>query len=91
MFINIRESSDSIFSVEFDKNKTIKDLKEKIEKQFNIPEFCQKLFYKGTELLNDKYFSEYNINVDEFIDFINYNHLKATVSINKNNILLICF
>lgn len=91
MFINIRESSDSIFSVEFDKNKTIKDLKAKIKQQFNIPEFCQKLFYKGTELLNDKYFSEYNINVDEFIDFINYNHLKATVSINKNNILLICY
>ena len=91
MFINIRESSDSIFSVELDKNKTIKDLKAKIEKQFNIPEFCQKLFYKGTELLNDKYFSEYNINVDEFIDLINYNDLKTTVSINKQNIRLICY
>ena len=94
MYIDIEQYSKSIFTVECDSNKTIKDLKERIGKPENL-----KLYFKNIELLEDKKFNDYNIKA---IDGYNYSqrsmlylidlqYLKVKIYINKKNIILIYY
>ena len=94
MYIDIKEYEDSIFTLECEPKKKIKELKKRIKKERGIAEYCQKLYFKGIELSDDKKFSDYNIiatndfNVEKrsMIDFKNINQLKTFIFIKGEKI-----
>ena len=61
----IKENNIPRFVITCDPTKPIKDLKERIKNEHGIPIFCQKLFFKHTELSDNKKLSDYNIEVKE--------------------------
>ena len=91
MYIDVEEAKDSIFTIECDPDKPIIELKKRIKKTGGIPEYCQKLFFKGIELLGHNKFSDYNIKATDGwhyeersrLNFLNLNRLRAFIFIKK--------
>lgn len=50
----IIQSEEEMSSIEIDSNQTIKYLKKRIKSLYQIPEYCQKIYFNETELLDDK-------------------------------------
>ena len=53
IYIDIEDNNDSIFTIECDPQKPIKDLKERIKKKIGIPVIFQKLYFNNVELSED--------------------------------------
>lgn len=91
MYIDVEQYSKSIFTIEYDPNKTIKDLKERIGKPENL-----KLYFQNIELSDDKKFYDYNIKATDGYNYqersllylIDLQYLKVNIYINKKNIIL---
>lgn len=91
MYIDVEQYSKSIFTIECDPNKTIKDLKERIGKPENL-----KLYFQNIELSDDKKFYDYNIKATDGYNYqersllylIDLQYLKVNIYINKKNIIL---
>ena len=66
MYIDVRQDSNrSIFTIKCDPKSSIRDLKERIKKDYGIPLYCQKLYFDGNELSDNKNFSDYKIKSTE--------------------------
>ena len=76
-YIHQKIDEEKVYSISYDTNKTIKDLKRTIKNEIGIPEYCQKFYISTTELLDDKQLSFYG-NVEK-IDHFNLHELKAIV------------
>ena len=87
IYINIEENNEKIFTIQCQLKESIKDLKERIKKQFEIPLFCQKLFLNNTELLDNKKLASYNINGESLLKLTNYASLKTSVLIKNLNLI----
>ena len=62
MYIDVRQDSNrSIFTIKCDPKSSIRNLKERIKKDYGIPLYCQKLYFDGNELSDNKIFSDYKI------------------------------
>ena len=87
IYINIEENNEKIFTIQCQLKESIKDLKERIKKKFEIPLFCQKLFLNNTELLDNKKLASYNINGESLLKLTNYASLKTSVLIKNLNLI----
>ena len=93
MYIDIEPNNDSRFYIKCDPQKTIKNLKERIKKDYGIPEYCQKLFFNGVEVYDNKKFADYNIKASEYdkyyerscLDLFNLNNLLIHINIKNRN------
>ena len=94
MYIYIEPNNDSRFKIKCEPQKTIKNLKERIKKGYEIPEYCQKLFFNGVELSDHKKFSDYNIKETEedkyyegrsYLYLFNLNKLLFQINIKHRN------
>ena len=90
MYIDVKQDSRSIFTIKCDPKSSIRNLKERIKKDYGIPLYYQKLYFNGNELFDNKYFSDYKIKstgVDEYNDersclyLYNLNELKIKTNI----------
>lgn len=81
--INITPNDGYDFQMEYEPKMLIKNIKEKIREEKGIPIYCQKLFWKGAELLENKKLSDYKVTrvLGEpiMISLINLNHLKVKI------------
>ena len=76
-YIHQKNDEEKVYSISYDTNKTIKDLKRTIKNVIGIPEYCQKFYISTTELLDDKQLSFYG--QSEKIDLFNMHELRAIV------------
>ena len=60
-------SNQKVYIIPIYKSNTIFKLKEKCEKETNIPVFQQNLIYKGRKLLNEKLIKDYNLDNEHTI------------------------
>ena len=82
MYIEINQENDNFFTMKYEPHKTIKELKKKIKKGYEIPEYCQKLYFNEIELLDGKKLSDYNIKAAETsLLLFNLNKLKIHIYI----------
>jgi len=58
--------------IEVGPSSTVKDLKDKIKEQKNIPNMNQRLIYNGNHLEDEKYLTDYNIKNESLIFLITY-------------------
>ena len=92
MFIDMKLNSNSrIYTIKCEPKSSIRNLKEKIKRDYGIPLYCQKLYFNEKELFDNKNFSDYKIkatkldNYDEgrsFLYLYNLNELKVNININ---------
>ena len=90
MYIDV-ELNNSSYTLKCDPKSSIRDLKERIKKDYGIPLYCQKLYYDGNELCDNKNFSDYKIKatkLDKYYEgrsllyLYNLNELKVNININ---------
>lgn len=82
IYVKRNDNSEEFGHIECFSQSSIKKLKEKIKNVWEIPIDCQKLYYKGNELLDTENFS--NIKFDHglnYIDLYNLNKLKIDIYI----------
>ena len=84
-YIHQKNDEEKVYSISYDTNKTIKDLKRTIKNEIGIPEYCQKFYISTTELLDDKQLSFYG-NCEK-IDLFNLHELKAIVRLKHKPIV----
>lgn len=81
LYITSNESND--FLMEYEPKMLIINIKEKIREEKGIPIYCQKLFWNGTELVQNKKLSDYKdtrvFSEPIMISIINLNHLKVKI------------
>ena len=84
----IREDNREKFTIEYDSQSSIKNLKEKIKNLYEIPLFCQKLYFNNKELLDTQKVS--NVECWPYpISLYNLNKLNIDIYINNRN--LFCY
>ena len=85
------ELNNSRYTLKCDPKSSIRDLKERIKKDYGIPLYCQKLYFDGNELCDNKNFSDYKIKTTELDKYFegrsllylfNLNELKVNININ---------
>ena len=59
--------NERVYIISINKSDTVLKLKEKCEKETNIPALQQNLFYKGRMLSNEKLINYYNLDNDQTI------------------------
>ena len=77
LYVDIQNDDDA-YGIECDPQKTIKELKNRIKKKYGIPEFCQKLYFKDIELLDNKILADYSIGG---VKVYNLNKIKVFVNV----------
>ena len=81
LYITSNESND--FLMEYEPKMLIINIKKKIREEKGIPIYCQKLFWNGTELVQNKKLSDYKdtrvFSEPIMISIINLNHLKVKI------------
>ena len=81
--INVSSNEGNDFQLENDPKMLIINIKEKIREKTGISIYNQKLFWKGTELLDNKKLSDYKVtrvfSEPIMISLINLNHLKVKI------------
>lgn len=92
-YIDVKQDNNrTIFTIKCDPKSSIRNLKERIKKDYGIPLYCQKLYFNGNELFDNKNFSDYKIKstlVDEYNDersclyLYNLNELKVETNIKE--------
>ena len=83
-YIIPKHDEEKIYQINYDPNKTIRDLKKRIKNEYGIPEYCQKLYINTIELLDDKQLSFYG--QSEKIDLFNMHELRAIVRLKNKPI-----
>lgn len=85
----LREDNREKFTIEYDSQSSIKNLKEKIKNLYEIPLFCQKLYFNNKELLDTQKVS--NVECGPYpISLYSLNKLNIDIYIN-NRFLFCCF
>lgn len=87
IYFNVeRNDINNVLTIMCKSNSSIINLKEKIKKETGIPLCCQKIYLKGNELLNNKYFSDYGLIYRlAYITLYNLSELKIKINV-KNRV-----
>jgi len=90
-YVKRKDNSKEFGPIECFSQSSIKKLKEKIKNVWEIPIDCQKLYYKGNELLDADNFSNIKFpHVPNQIDLYNLNKLKVEIY-TKDRLLFKCY
>ena len=84
----LREDNREKFRIEYDSQSSIKNLKEKIKNLYEIPLFCQKLYFNNKELLDTQKVS--NVECGPYPISL-YSLNKLNIDIYINNRFLFCY